>query len=385
MKKVLIILGILAVCGILYFVLRPKEKSALVMATVRVEPTTLNNFVTATGTIEPIIQVEVGTQVSGIVSHIYVDFNSEVKTGQVIAVLDKVLLEAELASSQSNLESAKVEYEYQLQNYNRMKGLHEKQMISDSEFETVEYSYYKAVSAYEKSKADNIKAEKNLGYATITSPIDGVVLSRDVDEGQTVASSFSTPTLFTIANDLRNMQVIANVDEADIGQVKEGQRVTFTVDAFPDDVFEGSITQVRLQPTTESNVVTYEVVVDAPNPDLILMPGLTANITVYTLELQDVLVVPNKALRFVPGEGNVNSSTGPMQTLWLKKEDDIVPVQVTTGTSDGIYTHITSGLTAGDVVVVGYEQASAMNEVQENGGGDNNPFMPQRPGGNRRR
>lgn len=384
MKKALIIIGILAVCGILYYVLRPKESKGLQLATITVRPTTLNNFVTATGTIEPIIQVEVGTQVSGIVSRIYVDYNSEVKVGQVIAELDKVLLEAEFASSKSNLESARVEYEYQLANYNRMKGLHEKKMISDSEFETVEYSYYKALSSYEKSQSDNIKAEKNLGYATIFSPIDGVVLSIDVDEGQTVAASFSTPTLFTIANDLRNMQVIANVDEADIGQVKGGQRVTFTVDAFPNDIFEGSITQVRLQPTTESNVVTYEVVVNAPNPDLILMPGLTANITVYTMELDDVLVVPNKALRFVPGEGNVNTSMGKTHTIWLSKAEELVPVEVTTGVSDGIYTQITSGIKDGDVVVVGYEQVSSTNG-QENGNGENNPFMPQRPGGNRRR
>lgn len=194
-------------------------------------------------------------------------------------------------------------------------------MVSDTDFETAEYNYNKAKSAYDKSKADMFKVRQNLGYATITAPIDGVVIGREVEEGQTVAASFETPTLFTIANDLSRMRVIADVDEADIGSVQDGQRATFTVDAYPDDVFEGTVTQVRLQATTESNVVTYEVVVNAPNPDLKLKPGLTANITIYTLQKDGVLLVPSKALRFTPDGATAamsDSSSRRSKTLWVR-------------------------------------------------------------------
>lgn len=282
----------LAACG--------GDKNAQEYNTVTLSKGSLSTTVTATGTIEPINQVSVGAQVSGIISKIYVDYNSEVKSGQLLAQIDTSLMAAELRSSEASLASAKAEYEYQEKNFARQKSLWEKKLISDTEYESAKYNYDRALSSYNKSQADIVKARKNLGYCYIYSTVDGVVMSRAVEEGQTVASSFNTPELFIIANDLRKMRVIADVDEAEIGEVKEGQRAVFTVDAFPNDTFEGEVTQVRINPTTESNVVTYEVVVDAPNPDLKLLPGLTANVTIYTLDKQDVLSVPVRAFRFNP-------------------------------------------------------------------------------------
>ncbi len=369
------------VAGTLTWVLTREAKPRTSYDTTTVRRGQIINTVTATGTVEPIVQVEVGTQVSGIIDHIYADYNSVVKKGQVIAELDRSTLQAELESSTATLESNKTEYEYQTKNYLRTKGLHEKGLVSDTEFETAEYNYMKSKSAYEKSQADMFKVRQNLGYATITSPIDGVVIGREVEEGQTVAASFETPTLFTIANDLRQMRVIADVDEADIGSVEDGQRVTFTVDAYPDDVFEGSVTQVRLQATTESNVVTYEVVVDAPNPDLKLKPGLTANITVYTMEKNDVLIVPAKALRFTP-EGMEAPEADPAnyraKTLWLDNGGTLKSVAVTAGDSDGIFTEVTGEIKEGDKVVTGLGMGIAVTEAQNPEG--SSPFMPQPPG-----
>ena len=258
---------------------------------------TISNSVTATGTVEPVTEVEVGTQVSGIIDKLYVDYNDVVEAGQLIAEMDKVTLQAELESAEAQLASCKTEYEYQQKSYARTKALYDKQLVSDAEYDESLYLYEKARNAYAESRAAMVKVKRNLGYATITSPISGVVISRAVEEGQTVAAGFETPTLFTIAKDLTEMQVIADVDEADIGQVATGQRVQFSVDAYPDDVFEGAVRQVRLEATTESNVVTYEVVIDAPNPDLKLKPGLTAIITIFTLERPDALSVPTRALR----------------------------------------------------------------------------------------
>jgi len=381
MKKIAIILIILAVIAGIYFFIRGGENKAVEYETTEVKKGSINNTVTATGTIEPIIQVEVGTQVSGTISHIYVDYNSIVKKGQIIAELDRTLLEADLESQTANLKSNENEYNYQKKNYERIKGLHEKQLVSDTEYETAQYQYEKAKQAYDKAKADLVKAKSNLGYATITSPIDGVVLSRAVDEGQTVASSFNTPTLFTIANDLRKMQVIANVDEADIGQVEEGQRVTFTVDAFPDDTFNGNVTQVRLNPTTESNVVTYEVVIDAPNPELKLKPGLTANITVYTLEKENILLVPLKAFRFTPttapSEAQAPQAGRGDKIVWIKTNEGIRPKTIKTGVSDGIYMEVSEGVQAGEQLIIGELKHKIAPKGKE---GESNPFMPARPG-----
>lgn len=286
------------------------SKGGIKLETAKVGRSTITNTVTATGTVEPVTEVEVGTQVSGIIDKLYADYNDVVKAGQLIAEMDKINLQAELRSAEAQLASSKTEFEYQQKNYARSKVLHEKQLISDTDYETATYNYEKARAAYDQSQASMVKVNRNLEYATITSPIDGVVINRAVEEGQTVAAGFETPTLFTIAADLTKMQVIADVDEADIGNVEEGQRVSFTVDAYPNDQFEGVVRQIRLgdsestssasSSTSSSTVVTYEVVITADNPDLKLKPRLTANITIYTLERANVLTLPNKALRFIP-------------------------------------------------------------------------------------
>ena len=381
LKKIgiaIVVIAVLAVAACL--ILRKSEKPQMKYKTAEIHRGSIVNTVTATGTIEPIVQVEVGTQVSGIINHIYVDYNSVVKKGEVIAELDKTTLEADLASSSATLQSNKTEYEYQEKNFLRIKGLHEKKMVSDTDYETAEYQYNKAKSSYEKSQSDITKARQNLEYATIYSPIDGVVIDRAVEEGQTVAASFNTPTLFTIANDLRQMRVIADVDEADIGGVVEGQQATFTVDAFPEDVFKGSVTQVRLQPTTESNVVTYEVVVDAPNPDLKLKPGLTANLTIYTMQKDSVLLVPLKALRFLPEnapEPVADSANPRARVLWTQSPQGLQPVNVTTGDNDGIFAEITGDIKEGDKVVTGVDIGVASIS---DGQGEAHPFMPSPPG-----
>lgn len=382
MKKIAITLILLAVVVGAFFFFRSEDRKTTEYETTDVKKGAINNTVTATGTIEPIKQVEVGTQVSGTISRIYVDYNSIVKKGEVIAELDRTLLQAELASQTANLKSSKNEYDYQLKNYDRVKGLHDKKLVSDTEFETAQYQYEKAKQTYDKAKSDLVKAQTNLSYATISSPIDGVVLSRAVDEGQTVASSFNTPTLFAIANDLRKMQVIANVDEADIGQVQEGQRVTFYVDAFPDNTFDGNVTQVRLLATTTSNVVTYQVVVDAPNPDLLLKPGLTANITIYTMEKDDALLVPLKAFRFTPDAHTQGIQTPKVEKgqkiLWAKTNEGVTPKAVKIGVTDGIYAEAASGLQEGDQVIVGIQKVKASDSKEKTE--SSNPFMPQRPG-----
>ncbi|NDW12972.1 efflux RND transporter periplasmic adaptor subunit [Bacteroides sp. 214] len=345
----------------------------------------ISSSVTATGTVEPVTQVEVGTQVSGIVHKLYVDYNTVVRKGDIIAELDKINLENEYASKKSNLENAKTEYEYQLKNYTRIKALNEKKLISATEYETALYGYEKAKNSYDISKNDLAKAKTNLDYATITSPIDGIVLSRAVEEGQTVASSFNTPTLFIIANDLTDMRVIADVDEADIAGLTEGLRVSFSVDAYPNDIFEGFITQVRQQATVTNNVVTYEVVISAPNPDLKLKPGLTANVTIYTMEKADVLAVPVKALRFTPvkqlvGEDSIKDVPG-QHKLWTREGNTFVAHAVEIGTSNGILTEIKSGINPGAVVItdIVMGQSNAALPTQ----GESSPFMPGRPGGKR--
>lgn len=337
------------------------------------------NSVTATGTIEPVTSVDVGTQVSGVISKLYVDYNSVVKAGQVIAELDRTNLMSELSSAQASLKSAQSELDYQKTNYERYKALYDKGLISANDFEQARLSYVQAQQRTRQQKESVKKAQTNLGYATITSPIDGVVLSKEVEEGQTVASSFSTPTLFKIARDLTDMRVIADVDEADIGDVKEGQRVTFTVDAFPDDTFEGQVTQVRQEATTESNVVTYEVVISAPNDDLKLKPGLTANVVIFTMEAKDVLAVPSKALRFTPREAMLNSDetitdTDAKEKVWVKEGSNLKAVAVETGMTNGTLTQITKGLKPGTHVLT---EVNAMQVEAEGEQQNSNPFMPR--------
>lgn len=337
------------------------------------------NSVTATGTIEPVTSVDVGTQVSGVISKLYVDYNSVVKAGEVIAELDRTNLMSELSSAQASLKSAQSELDYQKTNYERYKALYDKGLISANDFEQARLSYVQAQQKTQQQKESVKKAQTNLGYATITSPIDGVVLSKEVEEGQTVASSFSTPTLFKIARDLTDMRVIADVDEADIGDVKEGQRVTFTVDAFPDDTFEGQVTQVRQEAATESNVVTYEVVISAPNDDLKLKPGLTANVVILTMEAKDVLAVPSKALRFTPREAMLNSDetitdTDAKEKVWVKEGSNLKAVAVETGMTNGTLTQIIKGLKPGTHVLT---EVNAMQVEAEGEQQNSNPFMPK--------
>ena len=317
---------------------------------------TLQNSVTATGTIEAVTSVTVGTQVSGIVNKLYVDYNSQVKKGQVIAELDKTNLLSELNTAKANLASAQSSLNYQAANMERYKTLYKKGLVSADEYENALLTYRQAKEQVASSKENVQRAQTNLGYATITSPIDGTVISKSVEEGQTVAASFNTPELFTIAKDLTNMQVVANVDEADIGNVKEGDRVTFTVDAYPDDTFEGTVKQVRLEATTTNNVVTYEVVISAPNDDLKLKPGLTANVTIYTQERSGVLAVANKALRFTPTKETVGKDKKIVDCkgknkVWTLNGNTLTAHPVTIGQSDGINTEITKGLKQGDKIV----------------------------------
>ena len=345
-----------------------------------VEKGNISTTVTATGTIEPVTSVEVGTQVSGIVAKIYVDYNSEVKAGQVIAELDRTNLLSTLESQRANLTSAESALAYQKANHERQKTLYDKGLISANDYEQARLSFVQAQQQVTTARQSVKRAETDLGYATITSPINGVVLSKAVEEGQTVAASFSTPTLFTIAQDLTDMRVIADIDEADIGEVKEGQRVSFTVDAFPTDTFNGIVTQVRQQPTTASNVVTYEVVISAPNADLKLKPGLTANVTIFTMEKDNVLAVPAKALRFHPSEavlqeGESISDCEGDHKLWTKEGPVFKAHKVEVGTSNGVMTEITGGIAAGTEVLSDFEiSGGAAPEMVQQGG---NPFMPR--------
>ena len=361
-----------------------KKEEKVEFETAKVERQSIHTSITATGTIEPVTSVTVGTQVSGIVAHLYVDYNSIVKKGQVIAELDKTNLISELNRSRADLSSAQSTLDYQRANYNRYKTLYEKGLVSADEFESNRLNYEKARQSVASSQESVRKAETNLGYATITSPIDGVVLSKSVEEGQTVAASFNTPELFTIAQDLTNMRVIADIDEADIGGVKEGQRVSFTVDAFPDDKFEGAVTQVRQQATTSSNVVTYEVVISAPNNDLKLKPGLTANVTIFTMEKDNILALPSKALRFTPneallkGDQQIADVEAPAK-VWTLEGNTFKAHRVETGVSNGMMTEIVSGVKEGTEILVDFN-ISGGEVPQQNQA--SNPFMP-RPRNNR--
>lgn len=386
-KNIWIIVGIIAVIAIAVKLLSGGKKEEKVsFDTTKVVKQNIQTTITATGTIEPVTSVTVGTQVSGIVAKLFVDYNSVVKKGQVIAELDKTNLISELNTARANLSSAESSVTYEQANYNRYKTLYDKGLVSADEYESALLSFKKAKEQVNTARESVRKAQTNLGYATITSPIDGVVLSKAVEEGQTVAASFNTPELFTIAKDLTDMRVIADIDEADIGGVKEGQRVTFTVDAFPDDSFMGQVTQVRQQATTESNVVTYEVVISAPNNDLKLKPGLTANVTIFTMEKNDVLAVPSKALRFMPNdallnEGQTIEDVEAPTKVWTLEGNVFKAHAVETGTTNGMLTEILSGISEGTEVLTDFNISGGAEPAAEQQ--TQNPFMP-RPRGNNR-
>ncbi|WP_195552980.1 efflux RND transporter periplasmic adaptor subunit [Bacteroides eggerthii] len=403
-KIILIAVSIAVVAGAGFWLFgSSKAQHKVTYETAVVTRGEISESITATGTIEPVTEVEVGTQVSGIIDKIYADYNSVVTKGQLIAEMDRVTLQSEVASQRAAYNGAKAEYEYQQKNYERNRGLHEKQLISDTDYEQSVYNYEKAKSNYESSQASLAKAERNLSYATITSPIDGVVINRAVEEGQTVASGFETPTLFTIAADLTQMQVVADVDEADIGGVEEGQRVSFTVDAYPNDTFEGTVTQIRLGEdsstssgsSTSSTVVTYEVVISAPNPDLKLKPRLTANVTIYTLDRKDVLSVPARALRFTPerpliGENDIVKDCESPHKLWTREGNTFTAHPVTVGISNGINTEIISGISEGATIVteatIGkMPGGGAPADMQQATSGERSPFMPGPPGSNKKK
>lgn len=405
-KKIILLIAVIVVIAAIgtWLLGSSSTKRKVTYATATVSKGEISESVTATGTIEPVTEVEVGTQVSGIIDKIYVDYNSVVTKGELIAEMDRVTLLTEVESQKATYNGAKAEYEYQKKNYERNKGLHEKQLISDTDYELSLYNYEKAKSTYESCKATLAKAERNLAYATITSPIDGVVISKDVEEGQTVASGFETPTLFTIAADLTQMQVVADVDEADIGGVEEGQRVTFTVDAYPNDVFEGKVTQIRLgddssssstSTTSSSTVVTYEVVISAPNPDLKLKPRLTANVTIYTLDRKDVLCVPSRALRFTPeapliSEEDIVNDCNAEHKVWTREGNTFTAHPVEVGISNGIYTEITSGISEGTTIVteatIGNPNGNNVpSDMSENSSSEKSPFMPGPPGNDKKK
>lgn len=384
-KKWMLIVACVVVLAAIVYALMGGKKEAPVMdyETARVEKSTIGNSVTATGTIEPVTKVEVGTQVSGIIDKIYVDYNSVVHKGQIIAELDKTNLMSELNSAKSNLAGAKSDLDYQRANYKRIKALYDKELVSGNEYDTALLSLRQAESTYAQRKEAVSKAQTNLGYAIITSPIDGIIISKAVEEGQTVAASYSTPTLFTIAQDLTDMRVIADVDEADIGEVEVGQRVSFTVDAYPGETFEGQVTQVRLEATTESNVVTYEVVISASNKDLKLKPGLTANVTIFTLERNNIVSVPTKALRFTPTKEMLNpgekiEDCQGAHKVWVREGKTLKAYAVKTGITNGTRTQIVSGIKEGAEVIVEMKAASA--DAEQEGAGDNAESSPFAPG-----
>ena len=380
-KKVWIGVGaVVLVALVIWFMSGGKKEQTVEFETAKVEKQNISTSITATGTIEPVTSVTVCTQESGIVSKLYVDYNSVVKKGQVIAELDKTNLISELNRAKADLTSAQSTLNYETSNFNRYQTLFDKGLVSANDYESARLSYDKARQSVASSRESVQKAQTNLGYATITSPIDGVILSKSVEEGQTVAASFNTPELFVIAQDLTNMRVIADIDEADIGGVKEGQRVSFTVDAFPDDHFEGAVTQVRQQATTESNVVTYEVVISAPNKDLKLKPGLTANVTIFTLEKNDVLAVPAKALRFQPNEaflqkGETIDDCEGDHKLWTKEGTVFKAHKVEIGTSNGMMTEITGGIKEGTEVLTDFNISGGNAEAEQQQ--NSNPFMPR--------
>ena len=434
MKKVIISGAVLAVAAVTILAIHSCNKSqSYTFETATVQKGSVTNTVTATGTLEAITSVVVGTQVSGIVEKLYVDFNSPVKKGQILAELDKVALNSQVDQANATLESAKAETEYQQSNFERSNALFEKNLVAQADFDLAKYNYEKSKATLKNAKANYDKAIVNLKYATIYSPIDGVVMNRAVDEGQTVAASFNTPEIFTIAQDLTQMQVEADIDETDIGMVKEGQRVEFDVDAFEDEKFTGTVMQIRLSPVTTSNVVTYTVVINAPNPDQKLLPGMTANLVIYVEETNDVLTIPYKAVKFTPEadylakmgkemtpEGNMPASSAggsnmpsgaaargnavgtptggsapgmpssqmpagvtlpagaKMPTMvWIRDTEGIHPSPVMLGSNDGDKAEVKSGLKEGDEVVTKMTLAATKNKEKEV---SSNPFMPQRPG-----
>jgi len=408
MKKKILYLGSVIVLVIVgFFVYRSfgNIEKTVSFETAKIGKGAISNTITATGTLEAVKTVEVGTQVSGVIEKIYVDFNSQVKKGQLLAQLDETPLLTQLEQSKASVDQSEAEVKYQKATYDRYKTLAEKKLIAQSDFDLAEYNYNKAVATLNNVKSVYDRSRINLSYARIYSPIDGIILERAVDEGQTVAASFSTPTLFTIANDLTQMRVEAKVDEADIGKVLNGQRVEFTVDAYPLKKFNGEVTEIRLQPVSSANVITYTVVINAPNPDKILMPGMTANASFFVTERKEILLVPSKAIQFTPDQATLatynqsipggnpgtpqiaegivkEKQTDSVKTVWVKQGLMVHPHKVTVGVTDEIHYELLSGLKEGDEVVT--SMGAGSGSAKATTAATKSPFMPQRPGSSRK-
>lgn len=397
MKKVIkviiiILLILLAAWAVWFFGFRKKEQVTLVTAE-KVKRGDIAQTVTSIGTIQPVDTVAVGTQVSGTVKTLYADYNSVVKKGQLLAVLDQTLFEASVNESKGNLLQAQSQLVYQQGNFERQNQLYKVGAISKADYDNALYSLNSAKGSVKSAEAELQTAQKNLQLSSIYSPIDGTVLSRNISEGQTVAASFSTPTLFTIARDLTKMQVRAAVDEADIGNIKEGENTTFTVDAFLNDVFKGTIREIRLSPSTSSNVVTYTTIIDAPNNELKLKPGMTASITIYTKQSANVLLIPVKALKFsvdsllnkqyiiVPNQ-NTKLQNGE-SFVWVKEGNQLIQKIIKTGINDNTHAEVLEGLNENDEVVTG-TQTDGIGEVKSDDN-SSSPFMPKRPGNNNKK
>ncbi|MDF2932606.1 MAG: efflux transporter, family, subunit [Chryseobacterium sp.] len=398
-KNSIIVLVSIIVIFFVYKFFATKKETNIAVQTIKMSKQSVTTSVTATGTVEPVDQVDVGTQVSGIINHIYTDYNSQVKKGQLLAELDKTNLQESVNNALAQYNAALNELNYYQQNYSRQNNMFKSGVISKADYEQAAYQVKNSQETVSQRKTALAQARTNLSYANIYAPIDGIILSREVEEGQTVQASMTTPTLFKIAKDITKMQVEADVDEADIGGVEVGQRVSFTVDAYPQEEFSGRVRQVRLSATTESNVVTYTIIIDADNPDQKLKPGLTATITIYTQELKDINTVPASAIAFSPDaemlkkyyqQNQITAKIPEIKTgknkekyIWIKNNDGSLSQKlITIGINDGINIQVKSGLSGKEQIVTSLEEQQEAVAKSEDG---SSPFMPKRPNNNNKK
>jgi HlyD family secretion protein len=401
MKSKNIILTFLILIGIgaiLFYYFSRKSEKAFQWRTVPIDTGTISIVVTATGSINALTTVQVGTQVSGTISKLFADFNTVVRKGQIVALLDTTFLAASRDDAASAVDKAKIQLNQMKTEFDRVKKLFEGNAVAQADYDLALTNHKSAQSMLKSAEAQFSRAKINLQYATIRAPISGVVISRNVDVGQTVVASFNTPTLFTIANDLTKMQVYANIDEADIGQIKVGQKVDFTVDAYPNESFVGVIKQIRLQPNVIQNVVNYTVIIDVANPELKLLPGLTANINVKVKEHNKAFKVPSNVLHFVPPQEYLDKQKASLDTIkeqwkkyqagnftegdtafvWVKQGNYLFPRKIKIGLSDGTFTEISGDIKSSDEVVLGIsKEKSSATQTK-------NPFMPSMPQGTKR-
>lgn len=389
MKRNRIIISLIAVAVvalIVFFLFFKKEQQENHLETEKPKTGYIFESVTATGTVEPVDTTTVGSRISATIEEVYADFNSIVKKGQLLAVLDKSLLQATVDQVKANLAEAQSNAVYQESNFRRQQQLYETGSVSKADYELALNTFNASKASVKSIKAQLTSAERNLSFTRIYSPVDGVVLSRSVSVGQTVAASFNTPTLFSIATDITKMQVEAAVDEADIGNVTKGQRTVFTVDAYLDDVFKGTVKDIRLRPTTSSNVVTYTTILEAPNKDQKLKPGMTASITIYTKEVNNALLIPAKALKYNPDstlskkytiqQHTIIDHTSDASYVWVLEGNVLSRRKIKTGLNDNTQVEVLDGLTASDEVITGSSVATS-----DAGGAEaaSSPFLPQRP------